>query len=963
MTAFFLRRPVSLFCVYAIIFVLGIISLLRLPIELYPETSYPELSINVDWYGASPEAVEKNITRKIEGAIFTLKGVRNVESRSQRERCEIDVEFERNVDMDYQRVLLSEALSNIELPKGTRPPSVEEFSPEEFKKGVPFVISVSGTYSREKMGEIAEDVKDVLERVKGVKRVSLFGNVREVLNIRVIDPTLTPYDILGAFLKRHVAAGEYKIDGRNVAITLKYQISPENVTIKGIPLRKVASFEFSSALPYVLSRVNGNPVITLNVEKRRDAGLLDVSGRIRDALGEINLPFDVNVEFSRDEADEIRKTMKNMGFLGIIAIIGVSLAFLFAMKNKYSVFVFFLTILFSSLLTLILLYFSKLTLNVLTISGIALGFGMVVDNSIIVMENILRMKDEGKSEPERMGASDVFLPVLASTLTTISVYIPFLFFQGKMRLFYIPFALSSSYALLSSIFVSFTLTPFLAKRLKPLFSYAPRRYTGLLRRLIRFRYIVLGAALLLIGGGVYVFINYVYKGELWTFTERNALYTYIRLPSGSKRAEVLRIVDRFEGEIKKNPFYENFYTRVSSKSAWIEIDFENPGEGAFVLKEKLENLATRFANCRISIYGMGPVFFTGGGMRGFPQLSLKGYDYYRLKVLGNRIKRKLKEHPRVRDVDINFSWYGKQKEFVIRPERALPLYGLTPAQISMMLRQDIHYPLILERGMITLRVFRDTILPATELLRIPVMKGVELRDVGTIQEEISPGVITRENQEYRRDIAYEFRGPYKMAYKYQKAFLKSIELPEGFSLGPYSFRGRMEEIRKKDIVTSILLALFLLMVILSSLYESYLKPLLILLVLPVSFFGVSFIYFLTETNFDTSAFVGLVLLLGIAVNDGIVLIDHLSKGKKQGLEEIIKRAGHRFRPIMITTITTLLGLLPFAFMRSEVLMFSKLSLSCIGGLVFSTLGSLFLLPVVYYTFFRRDEGDFSKEEI
>ena len=151
MTAFFLRRPVSLFCVYAIIFVLGIISLLRLPIELYPETSYPELSINVDWYGASPEAVEKNITRKIEGAIFTLKGVRNVESRSQRERCEIDVEFERNVDMDYQRVLLSEALSNIELPKGTRPPSVEEFSPEEFKKGVPFVISVSGTYSREKM--------------------------------------------------------------------------------------------------------------------------------------------------------------------------------------------------------------------------------------------------------------------------------------------------------------------------------------------------------------------------------------------------------------------------------------------------------------------------------------------------------------------------------------------------------------------------------------------------------------------------------------------------------------------------------------------------------------------------------------------------------------------------------------------------------------------------------------------
>jgi len=256
--------------------------------------------------------------------------------------------------------------------------------------------------------------------------------------------------------------------------------------------------------------------------------------------------------------------------------------------------------------------------------------------------------------------------------------------------------------------------------------------------------------------------------------------------------------------------------------------------------------------------------------------------------------------------------------------------------------------------MIDLRIFRDTLLSASEILNLPIRKGIRLNNIAKVYQRLSPGEIKRKNQEYEKIISYEYKGPVKMANNFKKAFVNATQMPEGFSLQAYTgFSEEDEGIGKKEIIITISLALFLSMAILSSLYESYTKPLLILFVIPVSFFGVSLIYCTTGINFDTSAFVGLILLTGIAVNDGIVLIDHLSRGRKQNIEDIIERTGHRFRPIIITTLTTLAGLLPFVFVKGNLEIFSKLSLSCIGGLMFSTLGSLTVLPIVYFILFGK----------
>jgi len=959
MIGFFLRRRISLFSIYATIFLLGITSLVNLPIELYPEVKTPKLKITVYWNGISPESMEKEITRKIESAIFKTKGIKDVVSYSRRSQSEVTVEFERGIDLNYQEVLLKESLSLIDFPDGCSTPQIEQGSPEEFKSAeAPFIISVYGPYSIGRMSEIAEDIKGKLERAEGVKKVELYGGERAFLNIKIIYPEITISDIIEEFAKRNLSGGKIESEGKKITITFNHSISHvnlENIIIKGQPLKEIAECSFIQTFPSYASRINGNPRITLNVEKREDAGLLEVSRGLQKSLKKSPFPPGVEVEFTEDEANEIREAMKWIGLLGIISIIGVSLALFSTTRNKFSILIFFLTILFSSLLTIILLYFTKLSLNILTLSGIALGFGLVVDNSIIVMENILRLKGDRITKAEEKGASKVFLPVIAATLTTISVYIPFLFFQESTRMYYIPFALSSTYTLLSSIFVSFTLTPFLTKKLKPRFSYKPELYNNILRKLLNYKYIVLSFSLILIGGGIYIFKNYVYKGELWRFNRPNSIYMGIRPPEGSNREEIIRIIERFEEEIKKHKEYEKFYTTISNQYSSIIIKFKKNTNEAYLLKERLINIAVNFSNCRIYIQGLdGEPFFTGGGMGGIPELSLQGYNYYHLMIEAEKIKRKLDENPRIKNVDINFSWYGNQKEYVMSPNNLISLYGLTPTEASSALIQDVSFPFLLDNKMINLRIFRDTLLSASEILNLPVKKGIQLNNIAEVYQRLSPGEIKRKNQEYEKIISYEYRGPYKMAKDFKKAFINTTQMPEGFSLQEYTgFSEEDEGIGKKEIIITVCLSLFLLMVILSSLYESYLKPLLILFVIPISFFGISLIYSITGINFDTSAFVGLILLTGIAVNDGIVLIDHLNRGKKQNIEDIIERAGHRFRPIIITTLTTLAGFLPFVFVKGNLEIFSKLSLSCIGGLIFSTLGSLAVLPVAYFILFGK----------
>ncbi len=958
MIEFFVKRPVTLFSVYAVIAVLGVISLASLRVELYPETKYPTMSISMTWQDASPESVEREITRQIESEVFRLQGVRNVSSRSSRGQSIVDIEFEASVDVMYQKVLLAEALSGIDFPIDARAPSITETSADEFESGYPVVISVTGPYELIEMGEKTREIKEQLERVNGVKNILVYGDPEKEINVRIFDQRYTPYSLLAQFIEEDASAGKIREGSFSLPVVVEEPKHPQTMFVYGRDLSRIALISYGIRDPYYLSRVNGNPVITLNIEKRNDIGLLEFSRNVRKAVENLRIDGDVTVDFERDEADDIRENIKKIAILGLIALVGVSLSFFFTMKDFYSVFLFFLTMAFSSLLTFVCVYFSGLSLNVFTLSGIALGFGMVVDNSIIVLENILRHKEEGAENPLVTGAEEVLMPVVASTFTTIVVFVPFLFFQGTSRQLFLPFAMSASFGLLSSIFVAFTLIPILSGRIKPKMTYRPRAYLWTLRKMLKLRWIVIPLAVILVIAGGFIFKEKVRKGKAFRYGEEDRLYVRIVLPSGSDKFEVLKIAEDFEKEILKETGYEKFFTVIISNMIFLEIDYEEPCQPAYALKEKLQKFAVNFANCRIVIHGMGDPFFTGGGMGGMPQFSLKGYDYYRLKEYAEVIKYKLLQNPRIENVDLNASFYGRgaQKEYIVSPNRAMPLYGFNPVVAANALRKKVTAYLVTDEDRFVLNIFTDSVMRKEDLLTLRVQAGFELRDICSLSEIVFPPYIERENQQYTKMISYDYQGPYKQAEGFRQAFMSSVHLPEGFELGDVEFFKEEEGLKKKEIIIAVALSLFLLLAVLSSLYESLKKPLLILIVLPISFFGVALVYWLFKKEFDASAFVGLILLLGIAVNDGIVLIDHLSRGKRQDLEEIIIRCGHRFRPIVITTLTTLLGLIPFVFSKQDIYVLSKLSISCTGGLVFATLGSLFILPVFYYAFFGRKKS-------
>ncbi|MBN1620748.1 efflux RND transporter permease subunit, partial [candidate division WOR-3 bacterium] len=549
MIEFFVKRPVTLFSVYAVITVLGVISLVNLRIELYPETKHPKMSIFMTWQDASPELVEREITRKIENEVLRLQGVRNVTSRSSRGQAIIDIEFETSVDVTYQKVLLAEALSGIDFPIDARAPSITEKSPDEFESGYPVVISVTGPYELIEMGEKAREIKEQLERVNGVKNILVYGDPEKEINVRIFDQRYTPYTVLTQFMKEDVSAGKLNEGSYSLPVVVEEPKHPETMFVYGRDLAKIAHVSYGIRDPYYLSRVNGNPVITLNIEKRNDIGLLEFSRNVKKAVENLQIEGDVIVDFERDEADDIRENIKKIAILGIIALVGVSLSFFFTMRDFYSVFLFFLTMAFSSLLTFVCIYFSGLSLNVFTLSGIALGFGMVVDNSIIVLENILRQKEEGAENPIIMGAKEVFMPVTASTFTTIVVFVPFLFFQGASRQLYLPFAMAASFGLLSSIFVAFTLIPLLSGRIKPRMTYKPRAYIWTLKKMLKLRWVVMPLAVMIILAGGYIFKDKVRKGTAFRYGEDDRLYLRISLPSGSDDSEVLKIAGDFEEKI------------------------------------------------------------------------------------------------------------------------------------------------------------------------------------------------------------------------------------------------------------------------------------------------------------------------------------------------------------------------------------------------------------------------------
>jgi len=999
----FIERPIATAMFFLALFVLGIYSFMNIPLELAPKEEFPELHIQTTWYGMPPEVIETEITSPLEEVTSTVKGVKKITSSSRIGSSSITVEFNPKINMEFARLALREKVRSIKntLPYGVRP-QIQPYIPKDFQTNPFLSYTISGNYSLQKLRElIKERIENGIGSIKGISSVEVTGGsdpeVRVILDsnkLKALD--IHPYwvrygiqEISETYPAQKVSQGnqEYIFKISNSLKSLRH-LGETTIAYSGknpIKLKDIAQIVPSHADVVYINRINGKPTIRLTIRKEKGASTLKVARLVKKRLEEIkkDLPSDLVFRAVDDEGEEIQKNLKELYFLvAIIFAVIFILIFLVLRSFRPSILV-LSSIIFSVLITFNLIYIFKISMNLLTLGGLALGFGLFVDNSIVVFENILRLKEKGlppiKAAVE--GAREVFLPVLAATLTTISVFFSFAFFQGRLKIYYLPLAMIMTSALFASLIVSFSLIPALSPRfLKRKRREKNVRFRSGFERALKFL-IRHPVEVILIITVIFVFSFRWFKaevtqGEFFSWYSKEKLWVTVGMPPGSELLNTDTVVRKFEEKALESDYEKEINSTIMAERAWIEISFPSEIEMSYrpyLLKEELIQLATNFAGISIGIRGFDPQgyysSFDIGPMLG-SHIKFFGYNLKKLKEITSDMERSLKRNPRIKEVRIissrfywgqidSFEYVLKLSNEKLRKYNVDPMYLLST--IQTMISGRVTAPLKSEIGGKEIEIAIKN--PDAEDMDLKRLLGslimtrageyLRLGEISTLEERPIAGSIDRENQQFQQTVMWEFRGPYKAADRYKKAVFEKLDLPPGFSAKLEDDRFMTEE-EKGQINFAIVFSIIIIFMILASLYESLIQPFFILLAVPLAMIGVFVAFVIAGFSFDSSAKIGVILLGGIVVNNSILLVDHINKKRKQGLpllDAVIQGAMERIRPIFLTTSTTVLGMLPLVLIQLEVgrkKIWTSLALSTIGGLISSTIFILVAIPIFFY---------------
>lgn len=1001
------RRPVAVAMLYLAVGLLAAAAWANLPVEVIPTGEYPEVTVSTSWPGGSPEAVQALITSPIEALAASLPGVRHVRSTSERGSSRVTVEFGREVNLDLAVFELTDRLALLRpgLPPGAAAPRLVPYVPPEFSdlQGGPFIsFMLRAPRSLNELRALAkEGVVDALAEVEGVGEVAVVGGADPHLRV-TLDPELCrlygvePAQVLQALgeLDRTWPVGRLELNGTAYTVRLEHAV-PDLAPLRRLPvgrvgetlvrLEEVGRVEAAYEAVDSYSRVNGEPRVTVDVSRKPGTDVLTVARAVRTRIAALQdrLPTDVRLEMLQDQAADLEAELALVGRRLALVLVLVVVLLVVLLRDLRSPAFLFASVAASLALTVVALYHLQVPINVLTLTGLALAFGMLVDNAVVVLENVVRHREAAAppATAATAGTAEVLVPVLAATLTTVAVFFPFVYFQGRLRDYYMPLALAIAFALSASLLVALTLMPAAAARgwvaRSPRLGRTPgRRY----RRAIGWSLAHPWLVLLLVAGAGYgsyrLFDEHVAKGGFYSWWARDRIWVRVSLPQGAEPVRADEAIAPFEEYLLRLPDVERVETRVVRETASLTALFPPELERTaypLLVKDELIAMATRYAGVRIVVAGFDPNSFSSGfaGSTFYSSgIKLLGYNYRRLGEIAGEIRRTVLRSPRVREavVTSGSAWRpADTSEVILRVRRErLSAAGLTVDDLLARLRALLAGPTGQERLRVGPREWELRLKFAGaeerslgDLLAAKIAVGprreVRVGELVDVAVEPLPGAITREDQRYERWVRWEYRGSSRAAEAYQESIFQSLELPPGYSAElRQPFRLTAEERQQIRLVAG--LALVLVFMVLASLYESLLQPFIVLLTVPCALIGVFLTFYLTGRPFDASASVGVVLLSGIVVNNAIILVDHVNLLRRGGLgmvDAVTQGAAERVRPILITSLTTIGGLLPLVLIepadaatgRHDI--WANLALATIGGLAAATLLTLGVTPVLY----------------
>ncbi len=1037
-----IKRPVATAAIYVALVALGAYSFRLIPVELLPDVDYPRLTVNATWGGASPEAMEAFVTAPLESAAQQVKGVRKITSTSRADprgtgsSSEIDIEFDRNVRMDFAQLDLSERFGALreELPPGVYP-QIEPYVPSEFSEEEQRFLSyqLHGPYTFSRLAEVAEeDVEPVISGVDGVADVAIWGDEEREVAIELDRAKMEALDLRPEQVEQRIrdlstlrAPGSLVLEGQQVALAVRTRVRRvseiEDLIILQRPegpirIRDVGTVREQTADPYGYFRINGQPTISIFVTRESGTNAVRVADAVKASIGpaEEKLPPGVALELDIDQSEEIEKQLTDLKLRAIAAAIVIFVVLTLFLQSMAAVLVVFATIGFSVLIAVNMLYIGGFSLNVLTLAGLAWGFGLIVDNGIVVLENVERHSHLGKTAHRAAldGARQVVLPVIAATATTAIVLVPFLFLQGELRIYYLPLAFAVAFSIVASLFVAFTFVPTMAGRIhhwrarvygvpgpngknggaarvesggaadasgprdgrKP-GARAPfyiRTYRAVLGFALDHPMIVVAVCLAALGGSWWLFDKHVTRGIRWSAFWGQDTYITVRItfPRGAGLERTDEMARAFEAKIATIPEVERYETWVQPQYSTIRVTFPEELETTQVpvaIKEQMVAYSYQFSGAEVRVYGYGPSFYGGGSSPPNYSLKILGYNYLQVQDIADDLAERLKRFSRIQDVDPNASgrWYERDKEFeyYLAVDRdALGAHDLTVEDllrfVSTNLPSDRPRTQVLRVGAeelpfaVKLAGYREFDIVDMRQLRIPSPSGREVRlaDVAQVQRRDVLSRILREDQQYQRTVAWEFRGPRKLGDLIRDAVVEATTLPPGYKIEEDD-TWRWSDEEKTQVYLAIIFSVLLIYMVTAALFESLAAPFVVLLTLPLALIGVFLIFFYTDATFTRTAYIGTIMMGGIVVNNAILIVYHIGELRQSmpTREAILQGTLERVRPILMTTFTTVFGLLPlvlFATSQDENI-WNSLALATIGGLISSTLFVLVAIPVAY----------------
>jgi len=998
-----IRRPVATTMVYLILIVLGIVSFRSLPVDLLPSVEFTQLSVRVSYPNVGPEEIEQIITDRVENAVSSLPNLERVTSTSREGSAWVRLDFARGTNIDEAANDLRSALDRLrdDLPIEAEAPEIFKFDLDRIE-----VVSIAVTSTRplEELTRILEqDLSRRFEQIPGVGAINLRGGIyREIrvdlLRDRLRAAGLTALDVQEALSRENVTlpGGNVKsgfadlyVRGLGEYRTLEEVAQTVVADMNGMPVRvrDVARVNDSYEDVRYLSEVNGVPSVSVGIQKQSGANTVAVAEKVRREVERINAERDdVHLTVFSDQSEFIRQSIDNVRSSALWGSLFAILVLYLFLRNHSSTSIIALSIPISVISTFALLYFGGLTLNQMTFGGLALGVGLIVDNAIVVLESIFRKREEEgevPAEAARIGTTEVAGAIVASTLTTCVIFLPVVFARTTSGALFQSLALVVVFALACSLFVALTLVPMLSARFlkieksaesdrQGLFARVETWYSERLRGAIRHRGKVFVLTAALLAGALMLWP--LIPVELAPQTDTDEIDVEIEMAQGTNIAVVRAYLEELQDktlEVLPPGQVDIISTEVRGSSAEVELKLKPQDQRTLEASVIADRLRTATAGevpgaeirvqAQSGLWILRRIFRSGGGESAV-EIELRGWDLDRADELAAEIQRRIEVIPGIADVRISRREGQPEENLIFDRERIAEL-GLSVREVGRTVQANVgglqagrfreggyEYP-------ITVRLRPEDRLTGQDLgnvsLRTPAGEIVPLSAVVERQRSRAPLEISRVDGQRVTYLTANLESGVALgdAVESVRDELADLPMPEGYSI---YFGGEYEEQleARRDFTIAIVMALVLVYMLMAGQFERFIDPLIVMVAVPMALVGVVPTLLLTGTTLNIQSVMGLVMLIGIVVNNAIVLVDtinHLRRDRHMGTVDAVVEAGRlRLRPILMTTATTILGLAPLAIgwgVGAEIQ--AALARVVIGGLTASTLVTLVLIPVTY----------------